>query len=876
MLNPSFFMNKIVQACATALLCAPFFLAPAPLSAQPMQPPPTDEDLVVIHYHRFDGDYERAGIWAWDGRDQVTPEDAEILASGRTDYGVYFVVDPSDYGPDDSDKDRIGFIPRLRQDWNAKDGTDRYWTPEMGREIWLIGNDPAIYTEKPSIAPKVAKASIDRADLINVKFSTGMPVADVKPENFEVKDATGAALPVKAVRPTAVEQGKTMFVEVRLGAPLDFAGGEYTIGAKGFEPAPATMRGVLDDAELFYTEQPLGVTLSERGGTFRVFSPTAKEISVLLYDSPTAEEPLQELKMAALKGGLWQAQVAGLPLEGKFYRLRVDSEKYGVQEVVDPYATNTTGFDGAARITDLRQTDPPGFRPIKRPDYGGRPTDAQIYEIHVRDFTIQPESGVDEELRGKYLGFVQPGTRLTTDESVTTGIDHLKELGVTHVQILPFQDFDNNETNPVYSWGYMTSFFDSPEGWFATEYRDETKIRETKEMIQALKEENIGVILDVVYNHTGTQATFEMVAPGYYLRMKDDGSFWNGSGTGNEFRSEAPMGRKFIVDSLKFWVEEYGIDGYRFDLMGLIDLGTVQLVADELREIYPEILIYGEPWAGGQSGLASLTTKERVRGSGVGAFNDHFRNAIKGPPDGGEPGYVQDGRNRGGVMTGIAGSIDDWAAHPWESINYVTCHDNLTLWDKLLESTSGKTDEELRAMQRLSQGILAVSQGVLFFHAGAELARTKDGVHNSYNAPDSVNQIEWDRKVEYADVYDYYKNVNAIRRAHPVFRLETAPEVRRRLRFHEFNRPTENSIIFSLDGRGVDGESWDDVVVLINPEATEQEFAIPLEGNFNVFANGAEASTTPIGEASGRVTVEPRSLAILARGESDSAVAANR
>lgn len=855
-----------VQKCAILIVSA-LLLTHSQAPGQPMQPPPQDEDLLIVHYHRYDGNYEKAGLWTWDGRDQRSPEgdDAEVLASGRTDYGVYFVLDPSRYGNDDSDKERIGFIPRLYQSWDHKDGTDRYWTPDQGREVWLIGNDPAIYSEEPSTKPKIVSASIDRLDQMLIKFSTPMNAGAVAPAKFQVKDATGAEVAVMAAKPTNIQGGQTQFVELKLGDALDIRSKTYTVSADGYMDQQAVLRRVMDDAELFYTDLPLGAIYTKEATTFRVFSPLARKIEVLVFDSATSDEPLLEQALEPAGQGVWVAEVPG-DHEGKFYSLRVDTEKYGERTVVDPYATNTTGFDGHARITDLRALDPEGFRPIKRPDFGGRATDAVIYEIHIRDFTIMAESGVDEDKRGKYLGFVQPGTRLTTDESIKTGIDHLKELGVTHVQILPFQDFDNNESNPVYSWGYMTSFFNAPEGWFASEFRDETRIRETKEMIKALKDANIGVILDVVYNHTGTQATFEAVAPGYYLRMKDDGSFWNGSGTGNEFRSEAPMGRQFVIDSLKFWVEEYGIDGYRFDLMGLIDLGTIQLLADELRETYPEILIYGEPWAAAGSGLGQITDKDRVRGTQVGAFNDHFRNAIKGPPDGGEPGYVQDGRNRGGVITGIAGAIDDWAAEPWQSINYVTCHDNLTLWDKLHESMHGASDADYRSMQNLSMGILSVSQGVLFFHAGAELARTKHGVHNSYNAGDEINQIEWPRKVEFADVMEYYKNMIAIRRAHPVFRLDSAAEVRRRLRFHEFDRPSENAILFSLDGRGVPGETWDDVVVLINPETTAQIFRIPLSGTFSVYANGNQVSPEPISEAEKTITVPARGMAILARG----------
>ena len=857
----SFHVNPCV-IFTQAAFCGLLAILAAPLTAQPdaRQIP---ENHVIVNYHRFDGDYEQATLWTWDAREQRTPEDQEIEAAGKTNYGVYFIIDRSEYGDDDSQAERIGFIPRLRYDWNEKDGNDRFWNPSLGQEIWLIGNDPSIYTERPDVSPQIALAGIDGPREIFVKLSSPIDETKIAADRFQVTGPGGAQIPVEQAHAAIVEDGKARTIDLLVSRPLD-PKEDYTVAMEGYRSAAAVPRGILDDPELFLPDVPMGAIYTPEETTFRLFSPLAREAAVVLFDERTGGAGRTEYAMEKQDQGYWEHAVNG-DLEGKFYRLKVTTDTYGTREINDPYATNTTGHDGHARITDIRAQDPEGFRPVDRPEYGDSPADAVIWEIHIRDFTISDFSGVPEDLKGKYEGFHQEGAVLPGNASIQTGIDHLKDLGVTHVQLLPTQDFDNRESDPVYSWGYMTAFFNSPEGWFASDYRDESRIREFKELVQALHEAGIGVILDVVYNHTGTQNTFESAAPGYYLRQRDDGSFYNGSGTGNEFRSEAPMGRRFILESLKFWVEEYGVDGFRFDLMGLIDLETMKQIRAELTAISPDILIYGEPWtAPTETGLDQVTLKHVISGTGIGAFNDNFRNAIKGPPDGEETGYVQDGSNRRGVKLGIAGSIDDWAADPVESINYASAHDDLTLWDKLLHSARGLSEENYARMQMLSTGILAVSQGVLFYHAGTELCRTKDGVSNSYNAGDEINQLEWERLEQFPQVHAYMRGMIALRRAHPVFRLATAEEVRSRIEFHETGRPIPSSIVFSLKAEGLDGEEWSRCAVFINPAATTQEFQIPHDGPASVYALGEQAGLEPLAQAEDILEVPGRSLALIA------------
>ena len=817
--------------------------------------------ILTIHYHRYDGDYPKAGLWTWDGLGEQEPKEPEILASGSDEFGVVFKIDTSQYGPKDAPEEKIGFIPRLYRSWDHKDGSDRYWTAGMGYEVWLIGNDRRIYTEQPDISPKIASAFIDASNKVMLVLSHPTNTKEVLAKDYSVV-VDGREIGAASARPVEPASGKASMVEFTLESPIDITAEEVTAKATGYRSSVAVPRKILMNSQYFYSDLPMGATYSPDATIFRVFSPTAQGATVILYDERTGAAGRKAVPMEEAGKGVWEATVAG-DLEGRFYMLQVDTKRFGLSpEVYDPGAVNTTDRLGRARITDLRKTDPPNFRPVQRPPFSGSPTDAVIYEMHVRDFTIAADSGVQN--KGKFLGFVETGTHLPGNPDIKTAIDHLTELGVTHVQLMPPQDFDNDEANPVYNWGYMTAFFDSPDGWYASDYRNESKLREFKEMIQGLHEAGIRVIMDVVYNHTAPSSSFEQIAPGYYHRMKPDGAFWNGSGTGNEFRSEAPMARKYILDSCKYWVEEYGVDGFRFDLMGLIDLETLKELRVELDKIDPTRFVYGEPWAGGDSGIDRRTDKSVVSGTGLGAFNDHFRDAIKGSPDGNDAAFVQNGGRRDGVKHGIAGSISDWAANPVEAINYVTCHDNMTLWDKLKNSTPKLPDGELVKMQKLAFGILGVSQGALFFHGGCELLRTKDGVHNSYNSPDSINEIDWVWKKNNLDVFEYFQGIIALRKAHPVFRLGTATAVKNRLSFTESSLPVPQAIVFTLDGKGLEGEDWQKAVIFINPDARPQTFMVPPLDHGFIYALGDKAGTKPLGSVNGMIEVPGRSLAIVA------------
>jgi pullulanase len=519
------------------------------------------------------------------------------------------------------------------------------------------------------------------------------------------------------------------------------------------------------------------------------------------------------------------------------------------EETLDPYATNTVNSSTRARIT------PPTPAPVPLAQRPGAPEDRIIYEMHVRDFTSAPNSGIGAP--GLYMGWTQGNARLVGQGAIKTGVDHLVELGVTDVQIMPVQDFANDEATRTYHWGYITTAFLSPEGMYASNPADDSRVHELKALITALHERGIGVIMDVVYNHTSESAPFGTLVPNYYYRRMADGTPANGSGCGNEFRSEAPMVRKYILDSLKYWVREYGVDGFRFDLMALIDRETMTEIVTKLHAINPAIAIYGEPWTGGDSPLGTKTDKTALLQVPAGAFNDDFRNALKGEPDGSEPGFIQNGSNREALEKAM--QVSDWFAGPGQSINYMTCHDNLVLWDKLKLSMPGATDDLLKRTAKIGYLVLLTSQGVPFMQGGEEFGRTKGGDSNSYVSPDSVNEVDWSLKDKNHDLFTYVRDLIALRKAHPLFRLRTRDEISRRLKF----LPAETGLALSyeIDGDGVPGETWKRALVIVNPDNTNPLSAAVPEGEWEAACD--EKGATMGQMMSGTITVAAKTGLVL-------------
>ncbi len=619
------------------------------------------------------------------------------------------------------------------------------------------------------------------------------------------------------------------------------------------------------ECQRYYFANDLGVIYTSNMTTFRVWAPTADNIEVLIYKEENDIEPKMKVEMNKGDTGTWFVEV-NKDLLGMYHIYQINIKGI-IHKAVDPYTKGLGTNSKLGLIVDLDRTDPPGWEEDKRPLLQ-RPQDAIIYEVHVRDFSSSEDSGMKH--KNKYLAFTETDT--VNKDGQTTGLSHLKELGITHIHLQPVFDYATVDdiSGEGYNWGYDPYFYNVPEGSYSSNPSDDTRIREFKQMVKSLHDNGFGVIMDVVYNHTyhTEDSPFNQIIPKYYYRMDFYGNYSNGSGTGNELASEKPMVRKFIVDSVRYWAEEYHIDGFRFDLMALHDKATMQQVEQTLHSIDSSILIYGEPWMGGLSPLAheQQLVKGAQRGMKIAVFNDHFRNAIKGDNDGQALGFVsgalhQTENIKRGVVAAISydNEIQDYALEPWETVNYVSSHDNLTLWDKLHKSNMHDSEVLRIKMDRLAQGIIYTSQGIPFLHGGEELLRTKYGNHNSYNAGDKINQIKWERKNEYYDTFCYYKGLIDIRKKHPAFRLANAHQIRECLSFLD----TPSNTIGFLLAENANNDSWKNIVVFYNPNRQSVCFNLPFDGHWNVIADDQQVRNEPLYTICNNVQLSPISLMIL-------------
>ncbi len=529
----------------------------------------------------------------------------------------------------------------------------------------------------------------------------------------------------------------------------------------------------------------LGIEYSKNKTTFRTYSPDREKLSVVIYDDPDAMER-KEFDMTKDKMGFWECTVEG-DLNLKYYNYLVD-EKY---EVTDPYSISSSINSKRSVVVDLEMTNPKGFLDHEVPV--NNPQDAIIYETHVKDFTYNKSSGVREKFRGKFLGISEDNTSY---EGFETGLSHIRDLGITHLHLMPIYDFltvdENNEAfnNPNnYNWGYDPELYNTPEGSYSVDSKNPiSRIKEFKELVMACHKNGISVVMDVVYNHTfrSLDSNFNVLAPSCYYRINQDGTFSNGSGCGNEFASEKAIARKFIIDSLKYWVREYKVDGFRFDLMALIDRETVDIIVSELRKLNQNILIYGEPWMAWDSTLPinnrTLPGSQKERKFSI--FNSRFRDAIKGDNDTDVKGYIQgEFHLKKEIQIGIMGSItsldgyEGLTKYPYESINYFNSHDNLILADKLKKSTLKEDMKYFININKMAFNIILLSFGLPFFHAGNEFLRSKNMDHNSYRSPITVNQIDWSLKKENYELYSHVRNLIHLRRKYCRYMLKSYDEM---------------------------------------------------------------------------------------------------
>lgn len=525
----------------------------------------------------------------------------------------------------------------------------------------------------------------------------------------------------------------------------------------------------------------LGMKYSPKETMFRVWAPEREKVELLLYENSN-DNNSKAFKMEKTLEGVHELIVKG-DLKGKFYTYLVE----GKDEVTDPYSIASSMNSEKSAIIDLKDTNPKGWEDHTIPEKRSI-TQEIIYEVHIKDFTIHKSSGVNH--RGKYLGFCEENSKYN---GLTTGIDHLKELGITCVHLLPVYDYltvnediDEFYKDDNYNWGYDPELYNVPEGSYSIDSKDPSlRILELKTMIMNLHQAGIKVILDVVYNHTykSYDSNFNILNPGYYYRMNPDGSFSNGSGCGNEVATEKPMVRKFILDSLKYWLEEYKVDGFRFDLMALMDIYTMKEITEELREIKEDIIIYGEPWAGGSTVLPEeiMTTKKMHSQLGIAVFNDEFRDAIKGDNDGYSKGYSQG--NDSYIETVKNGILGKMFNSPKASINYVNCHDNLILYDKMKKVFPESSEEEIQEFNKFALSILLLSQGIPFIHSGNEFLRSKSMVENSYKSPVSINGIDWSLKEKNYEFYSYIRDLIKIRKSYEEFSISLSKEIDDKIKY---------------------------------------------------------------------------------------------
>lgn len=619
-----------------------------------------------------------------------------------------------------------------------------------------------------------------------------------------------------------------------------------------FSPCKVRVRDFLED--YYYGGNDLGVRFGEEDIKLRIWAPTAKRVELLIYhnNEDDNKNPCRKYEMFREKeNGTHKVSIPKEINRNKYYLYRlyfnelsengehVSKKTYAV----DPYAVavGVNGNKGVLIHLSNKVCIPEGWNKYNKPKLL-RKEDSIIYEMHVRDFTIDRSSGVKENLRGKFLGVVEEGTTYENKETgivVKTGIDHLKELGVTHVHMLPVFDFasvdervENDENNR--NWGYDPKHFNALEGSYSTNPFDPiVRIKEFRTMIKKLHDNKLRIVLDMVYNHMYETGNMDSIVPGYYFRSDKWGRYTNGSGCGNEMASEKPMVRKFIVDSIVHWIKDYHIDGLRFDLMELIDLDTMKEIVRRAEEVDSKILIYGEPWKGGNSPLINGTYRGSQKGLGFSVFNDEFRNALRGnndPSNGFINGEQHNKEKAWKVIEGIKGSINSLTYKPGESINYLEAHDNYTLWDQIVKSQnysieSGHYREgiELNLLNNFyvkedlfGAGIIFTSQGIPFIQAGAEFLRTKEGDHNSYRSPDSVNALKWEDKEKYIKVFDYYKGLVDLRKRHKAFSMEDPIDIRDNLDVYFYEGNDTSGVIIAHFKNNANGDLWKNIVVIYN------------------------------------------------------------
>ncbi len=850
--------KRIIASVVSAMLVLSCFVLPSVFVRA------AEETTVNIHYFREDGNYGAWDVWAWaEGLDGAAYAFTDNGDSNGAVASVTLTQSTSS----------LGFIVR-KPDWSAKDpdgdrkvdlssvvsGTvEVYCVAGSELEDFTVNYDNAVQGLKVKTAAASTKTEV------KVEYTMAADLI-ITAEDFTITSASGAEVAI-----ASYESDTATTAVLTLAEELDYSK-DYTLAFGGSQlkiTLPDYFSSAEFEEEFTYDGDDLGAIVENGGTNFRVWAPTAEKVELNIYAAGNGGDAESVVTMEKAEKGTWVAAADG-DLSGKYYTYTAYFDGKVNKDIVDPYA-RTTGVNGKrGMIISLDTTDPEGWENDERKTYENV-TDMEIYELHVRDFSIADNSGIQN--KGKYLAFTETGT--TTPEGTATGIDHLKDLGVTSVHLLPVYDYGSVDESKLdkaqFNWGYDPVNYNTPEGSYSTDpFNGEVRVKEFKQMVQALHDAGIGVIMDVVYNHTyNTQYCFNQLVPGYFYRPNQ-----NTSGCGNDVASERSMVSKFIVDSVKYWAEEYHLDGFRFDLMGILDVDTMNAVRAAVDEVDPSIIIYGEGWNMGcvptKAGVKMANYTNAALTPGIAYFSDTIRDMIKGSVfDAAEKGFVNGESKHYKAIVNTVQYTKKWCPSPSQVINYADCHDNLTLWDKI-RSSNGDDSEELQIRQnKFAAAIVHTAQGVPFMMSGEEFLRTKtkaDGSfdHNSYASPDSVNELDYSRVAQYQDVYDYYKGLIEFRKAHPAFRIANAAESDAAYT-EAYDYTTEKGVsAYFIDGTA-NGENAEQIMVIYNPLYTDTTVNLP-EGEWGVLVDDRYAGADPDYSVSESVSVAPLSAMVLIKG----------
>ena len=847
---------------------APVEEAPAPAADEYTIPREDGTKQLTLYWNHPSGKYDNCDVWMWfpgaDGHGELFHE---------CPYGAKVVVNVP------QDVSEVGFI--VRRECSEPGGTS--WGEatkdyDEDRFAVLTGDETVIYLKSGDKMQYVSEdggktltpirlftmAGILSPTEIQYFISPAKRIASLD----EVKVFCGDE--AVAIASLSSLNNEVVTGVITLAEPLDLSKA-YSVELEGYGKAAAVPTGLFDSQEFIdkyvYDGDDLGAVINGDKTVFKVWAPTASEVVLNLFQAGDGGEAYEKIPMTPGDKGVWSAEAdCG---HGTYYTYSVTTS-LGTLEAVDPYARSAGVNGNRGMVIDLSSTDPRGFRESEYFQGIDSYEQAVIWEVHVRDFSNLIE---DSMYRGKYLAFTETG--LQNRSGVSVGVDYLKELGVTHVHLQPVYDYatvDESSDAPQFNWGYDPKNYNLPEGSYSTDpFHGEVRVNEFKQMVQALHDNGMGVVMDVVYNHTySLDSNLNRIVPYYYYRFTNDGAPSNGSGCGNETASDRAMFRKYMVDSICYWASEYMVDGFRFDLMALHDIETMQAIESALHAINPKAILYGEGWTGGTSALNPnlQATQANIRqvtatNGGIGSiavFNDAIRDGLKGSVfEDKDAGYINGkvGKLTGnkvifGLQGGVSAAGASWKVDHAMVVNYMSSHDNNTLWDKLQMTCPNASPEELQAMNRLGAGIVMISRGTPFFLAGEEMLRSKGGDSNSYASSDEVNNIDWGvlspDSAEMAMV-DYYKALIAMRRANAFL---TGSDVKA-----ELLEGGEIRATYFYHGKEI-------AYAVINPNDSPLEYTLP-DGTFTLLMLGDVVYPEGGETVSGAVSVPAMGILLVRR-----------